>query len=315
MALASVGAAGGACLCGLAAWPRCKGKAKNALLTSICKVLAKALAGCQVSMSNLKISTSRGVLTVEVHDLTIGNVEGFKAEFLAKIEDLSFAIDLSKAVKSAIGSCGKPSEIEILLVKASECHFIHEKDSLTGSNFRELLNKLGKEEEAEEKREQAEEEQERKSALEVLSSAAAAAHGAVKSTAAATQSAAKTAQSSGLKALIPWHKKEEPEPGGMQVLLRKVDITGISIELATSSQKERGTAGHNMKIADIKFDDFSTTCGRAKPSKVVRILVMKIMESVILGCANLAAAGHEAFEGLEQATQSTWSYMTSWLPG
>jgi len=287
-----VGAVGGACLCGALVF---RPQLKKRLLKKIDETLTKALSGVPTSLKNLRIGLSGGMLKVTINDFTIGNVEGFKSETLATIHSISVVIDVKKAAKSALRSCGKHIEVEIISVIAAGCHFTYEKDSILSSNITAFMDKLKKKAE-EDKGDTAAEnppEDDRSTLTMMCDSVTAVAEVAKDTTQQAVKQVVEVAREapSNLKGLAMGSKTEKP--GAVEVILHQVDITEISMEVTTTSQKESGKDGHVITLADIKVQDF----GKAGIAKTVEMLGTRVMNALIQGVTSFLNAGGSLLTG------------------
>lgn len=125
--------------CGL--WKVCGKDALQRQLAALVGTLGpKALGGSKCEASLVEIGGGEHS-QVSVFDLKIDNLEGFSSEFLLKANRITVQVDVGAVLRSMAANRGKPTTIEIPLLKIEGVMVVYER-SLTTSNVQALLDAL-----------------------------------------------------------------------------------------------------------------------------------------------------------------------------
>mmetsp|Transcript_113051 Transcript_113051/g.200415 ORF Transcript_113051/g.200415 Transcript_113051/m.200415 type:complete len:296 (+) Transcript_113051:39-926(+) len=257
--------AAGICCC-FCTWKVCiKQIIKKVVRKAVEKKAPAFLGGSSFQLKKFQFSIMP--FSVSLDGLQIGNLEGFKSEYLVKINQIYVRLKLCGAITSK----GKNISIPRIVISDLDC--ILEKDSLTTSNVSALLKKMDEDKKKADKKDQEAE----VSYADQLSGAAMKSHEHAAAGVAAAGDHAANITDQGSK-LLSSDKKEAPKEKGKGVTIDIIHLENISCRATTTIQVENNIHSAKVTIPNV---DLKLGGGKVDPQSAVEKIISQISSKVL----------------------------------
>lgn len=292
-----------ACLAGLGgclAGSFCVGKCASKLIaTRLDRILEhvgpSALGGSKIEVEGLCINIGRHV-SVNISEFKVCNTEPYKSQHLLVLRDVLATVDLGTLLKSRF------QEVVIVAFCVNGCDLTHEKDGLTTSNVKKLLNDMS----SEAAKEQIEQQEPDGKHIALLAKAQEA-HGAASAVASNMTAGALVGGKQMAAAMQVRQRSFKEESRQRKVIIMRLSVEGIQLESTTTSQVAQGLPHAWVKLPPIRSERFSEEAGRSDVVGLVRCLVSKIVMAAMAHIMDVSTLLQDGSNAEQEEEASAWS--------